>query len=149
MNEMQIRRMEVTDVDEVFFVESQSFLSPWSRDTFEGEVLENDLAYYLVLVVDEQVIGYAGMWLILDEAHVTNIAILPQYRTKGLGEKLVAALVEHAKAKGAVSMTLEVRVSNVVARHLYDKLGFESCGLRRQYYTDTQEDALIMWRHNL
>ncbi|HEY3423173.1 MAG TPA: ribosomal protein S18-alanine N-acetyltransferase [Negativicutes bacterium] len=149
MNEIQIRRMEVTDVDEVFFVESQSFLSPWSRDTFEGEVLENDLAYYLVLVIDEQVIGYAGMWLILDEAHVTNIAILPQYRAKGLGEKLVAALVEHAKAKGAVSMTLEVRVSNVVARHLYDKLGFESCGLRRQYYTDTQEDALIMWRHNL
>jgi ribosomal-protein-alanine N-acetyltransferase len=149
MSEIQIRRMKVDDVDEVFNVESRSFPTPWARDTFEGEILENDLAYYLVLVVGEQVIGYAGMWLILDEAHVTNIAILPEYRANGLGEKLVAALVEHAKAKGAASMTLEVRVSNLVARHLYDKLGFESCGLRRQYYADTQEDALIMWRHNL
>jgi ribosomal-protein-alanine N-acetyltransferase len=96
-----------------------------------------------------KIIGYAGMWLIVDEAHVTNVAILPAYRGKRLGEKLMSALLEHAKNRGAVRMTLEVRASNTVAQGLYSKFGFTSQGRRRNYYMDTKEDALIMWCEKL
>jgi ribosomal-protein-alanine N-acetyltransferase len=149
MKDVVIRFMELADIDAVCEVEVQSFSMPWSRAAFEAELTENDLANYLVVTVDGKVVGYAGFWLILDEAHVTNIAIMPDNRDGGLGKQLLTVLMELAKTIGAGSMTLEVRVSNSAAQHLYTQLGFVPKGRRRGYYTDTQEDALIMWRESL
>jgi ribosomal-protein-alanine N-acetyltransferase len=144
MTPITIRRMNEMDIDGVLAVEQQSFTVPWSRAGFVAE-MKNELSYYLVMVESGKIIGYAGMWIIVDEAHVTNVAIAPEHRGQKLGEKLMAALIEHAKSRGAVSMTLEVRTTNTVAQSLYAKFGFASRGIRRNYYTDTQEDALIMW----
>lgn len=149
MNEFKIRPMTPQDIDSVLLVEQQSFSQPWSRRAFEAEMEDNSLARYLVLEDAEKIIGYAGLWLILDEAHITNIAVLPAYQGQGLGERLMTSLINCAKNQGATSMTLEVRVSNAVARSLYTKLGFEIRGRRRQYYSETKEDALIMWLENL
>ncbi len=146
---LSIRAMELADVDAVLKVEEASFVSPWSRAAFVAEVGDNDLACYLVAEADGQVIGYAGMWLIVDEAHVTNVALLPAYRGQGLGNLLMAALCGVAKAVGARRMTLEVRPSNTAAQRLYAKLGFVVRGVRPGYYTDTKEDALIMWLDRL
>lgn len=149
MTAPSIRQMGPEDIDAVVIIEQESFSTPWSRSAFETEMGDNPLARYLVVDMDGQVIGYAGMWLILDEAHVTNVAVLPAYRGQGIGKTLLAALICHAKAQGAVCMTLEVRVSNDGAQRLYSGMGFVPRGLRRQYYTDTREDALIMWREHL
>ncbi|SFL97443.1 ribosomal protein S18-alanine N-acetyltransferase [Pelosinus propionicus] len=148
MTVVMVRRMNTLDIDGVLAVEQQSFMTPWSREGFVNE-MNNELSYYLVMVEDGKIIGYAGMWLIVDEAHVTNVAVLPEYRGKRLGEKLMSSLLEHAKKRGAIRMTLEVRASNTVAQGLYNKFGFTSQGRRRNYYTDTKEDALIMWCENL
>ncbi len=139
-----VRRMNELDIDGVLAVEEQCFTTPWSRDGFVNE-MKNELSHYLVMTDGGKIIGYAGMWLIVDEAHITNVAILPEHQGKKLGEKLMKALIEHAKARGILSMTLEVRSSNQVAQGLYGKFGFAQRGVRRKYYTDTQEDALIMW----
>ena len=144
MTPITIRRMNEFDIDSVLIVEEECFTLPWSRAGFVAE-MKNELAHYLVIVDRGTIIGYAGMWLIVDEAHVTNVAILPEYRGQKLGEKLMSALIEHAKDRGALCMTLEVRTSNTVAQGLYAKFGFVSRGRRRNYYSDTQEDALIMW----
>ncbi|AIF50834.1 ribosomal protein S18-alanine N-acetyltransferase [Pelosinus sp. UFO1] len=144
MNSISIRRMNALDIDGVLAVEQQSFITPWSREGFVNE-MNNDLSYYLVMVEAGQIIGYAGMWLIVDEAHVTNVAVLPTHRGRKLGEQLMTALIEHAKKRGALRMTLEVRASNEVAQNLYGKFGFVPQGRRRNYYVETKEDAIIMW----
>lgn len=141
--------MTADDIDAVLEIERASFTTPWSRAAFAAEVADNDLAYYLVGEADGAVVGYAGVWIILDEAHVTNIAVLPAYRGQGLGEQLLTALMAYAKKRGALSMTLEVRVSNEGAQRLYRRLGFMPRGIRKQYYSDTKEDALIMWKEGL
>lgn len=146
---LNIRAMELADIDAVLAVEEVSFVTPWSRSAFVAEIEDNDLACYLVAEAEGQVVGYAGMWVILDEAHVTNVALLPAFRGRGLGARLMDALCQVAKALGAARMTLEVRPSNLAAQRLYGKLGFEARGIRPGYYTDTQEDALIMWRDKL
>ncbi|SHI55667.1 ribosomal protein S18-alanine N-acetyltransferase [Propionispora hippei] len=145
MSNICIRRMGLLDIDAVLLVEQASFLTPWSRAAFESEICNNELTHYLVVCVEKQVVGYAGMWVIVDEAHVTNIAILPEYRGRGIGEKLLIALKEAADSRGAARMTLEVRPSNNAAKRLYEKLGFSRAGVRKHYYTDTKEDAIIMW----
>ena len=144
-----IRAMDLNDIDMVVAVEEQAFSVPWSRAAFETELDENELAHYLVAEVDGVVVGYCGMWIILDEAHLTNVAVLSEHRGKGIGHSLLTTLMGYAKVRGATCMTLEVRRSNTAAQRLYRRLGFIPRGLRRQYYTDTQEDALIMWRDSL
>jgi len=140
-----IRPMIVTDIDPVVAVERVCFSVPWSKAAFEEEMSDNPLACYFVATVDEVVVGYAGMWLILDEAHITNVAVLPPYRGKGLGLKLLNALMDSAKERGGTCMTLEVREANTEALSLYSRLGFVPRGLRPKYYSDTGEDAVIMW----
>jgi [ribosomal protein S18]-alanine N-acetyltransferase len=139
------RLMEAKDIAKVYEVEKASFPSPWSMEAFENELATNHLANYLVLECNDEIIGYGGLWLIIDEAHITNIAIDPAYRGKKLGEYLVKNMIEVAKGLGAVKMTLEVRLSNIVAQNLYKKFGFEEKGIRKGYYSDNGEDALIMW----
>ena len=135
-------------IDDVARIEEASFSTPWPRLSFASE-LDNDFAFYIVALYRGQVIGYAGMWLILNEAHVTNVAVHPDYRRHGVGRLLMQELIWKAVLLGATSMTLEVRAFNEVARQLYSTLGFRQEGRRRGYYTDTGEDALIMWKRLL
>jgi [ribosomal protein S18]-alanine N-acetyltransferase len=137
--------MTLKDIDDVLKIEHQSFATPWSREAFYNEITNNQFAVYLVLEEDDQVIGYCGVWVVIDEGHITNIAILPEYRGRKLGEALLTNLIEAAKKLGAIKLTLEVRVTNYVAQALYRKLGFEDGAIRKRYYTDNQEDALVMW----
>jgi ribosomal-protein-alanine N-acetyltransferase len=138
--------MQASHLDQVLQIERVSFPTPWSRQAFLSELYHNDFAHYYVYLLDGLVVGYAGMWVILDEAHVTNVAVHPQYRGKQVGEKLLHHLLGEAAARGAGRITLEVRPSNQPAQHLYQKLGFKPVGVRKGYYTDTHEDAIIMWR---
>jgi [ribosomal protein S18]-alanine N-acetyltransferase len=139
------RLMKKEDIASVYEVEKASFPTPWSMDAFESELASNHLAHYIVIEVNDTIVGYGGFWSIIDEAHITNIAINPSYRGKKLGEYLVKNLMEFAIELGAEMMTLEVRISNIVAQNLYKKFGFEEKGIRKGYYSDNGEDALIMW----
>jgi ribosomal-protein-alanine N-acetyltransferase len=139
------RAMKVDDIEAILEVEHASFSLPWSYQAFYNEITSNHFANYLVLEIDGQIAGYCGVWVVMDEAHVTNIALLPQYRGQGYGEQMLGTIMELSKALGAKTLTLEVRVSNEVAQKLYRKLGFKSGGIRKKYYTDNQEDAIVMW----
>lgn len=139
------RTMKLEDIPDIMVIEHESFTLPWSEEAFRNELTHNHFARYLVMEYNGQPIGYAGMWTIVDEAHVTNIAVRTAYRGLHLGEKLLRRMMKWAAELGMVRMTLEVRVSNEVARSLYGKMGFSPAGVRRGYYSDNHEDALIMW----
>ena len=141
---INIRAMCAEDIDAILAVEEVSFHTPWTRGDFEGELV-NPLAYYLV-AEEDGVVGYVGSWIIFDECHITNIAVAPEARKKGIGDQLMQTLIRNAEEKGVVATTLEVRPSNAPAIHLYEKYGFVVEGVRKRYYADTGEDALIMWR---
>lgn len=143
--QLTFRTMEEKDIDQIVKIENESFTTPWSRESFENELTKNQFALYIVLEDEEEVFGYCGVWLIVDEAHITNIALLPKYRGMKLGEALLRKVMDVAREKGAKTMTLEVRVTNDIAQSLYRKLGFQNGGIRKNYYTDNQEDALVMW----
>lgn len=143
--------MNAKDVNDIMSIESVSFgTHHWTPDAFKSEIKSNG-SNYVVIIDDEnsKVIGYYGFWLILEEAHVTTIAVHPEYRGKNLGELLLQHLIEKAFAKTAKWITLEVRISNIPAQNLYYKYGFQSLGLRRKYYQDNDEDALIMWTEDI
>ncbi|MGZ7441991.1 ribosomal protein S18-alanine N-acetyltransferase [Paenibacillus sp. TH7-28] len=139
------RTMKLEDIPDIMVIEHEAFTLPWSEEAFRNELTQNQFARYLVLEHNGKPIGYAGMWTIVDEAHVTNIAVRTAYRGLHLGEKLLRRMMKWAIELGMVRMTLEVRVSNEVARSLYGKMGFSPAGVRRGYYSDNHEDALIMW----
>lgn len=138
------RKMVKEDAAGVELVEKASFGMPWSRQSFWEAAVNKD-AYYLLALEEHEIIGYAGTWLVADEAHIMNVAIAPIHRNMGLGRKMMVELVRIVKEKGITAMTLEVRPSNTVARKLYEKMGFKSVGLRKGYYEDNKEDAMIMW----
>ncbi|MCL4439330.1 MAG: ribosomal protein S18-alanine N-acetyltransferase [Firmicutes bacterium] len=131
-------------IDQVIEIETLSFPIPWTRRAFFFELTENDFAFYIVAVINGRVVGYAGMWLVLDEAHITNVAMHPDYRGNGNGRALLTELLTRAAVLGAVRISLEVRVSNRAARDLYRSVGFIDMGTRRKYYSDNDEDAIIM-----
>lgn len=149
MTPVVVRKMELKDIDDVLVVEKNSFSVPWTRGSFEKEIKKNLLSKYYVAVVEEKVVAYGGMWLIIDEAHVTNIAVQPEYRGKKIGKELVSFMIQEARGLGINKMTLEVRRSNTVAQNLYKALGFIPCGVRPGYYHDNGEDAIIMWKDNI
>lgn len=142
---VMFRAMKLEDLDDVMEVEHASFTLPWSREAFYNELMNNQYAVYLVVEDKGHVIGYGGQWVILDEGHITNIALLPAYRGYGLGEELMIRMMGTAKSMGVKRMTLEVRISNHGAQKLYRKMGFQEGGIRKNYYTDNMEDALVMW----
>lgn len=139
------RYMREEDIDQVLEVEHASFTLPWSREAFYNELHTNKFAVYIVLEHDNRIIGYCGVWIVIDEAHVTNVAVLPEYRGKKLGDAMMRKLIAVSREMGARSMTLEVRVTNHIAQSLYRKMGFQNGGIRKNYYSDNQEDALVMW----
>ena len=143
-NECMVRRMTIADLDAVVAIEEATFPTPWSKDSFRQEIERNVAARYLVAEKGGQVIGYAGAWVILDESHITNIAIAEAQRGNGYGRMLTQALMQYLANLGAEYATLEVRKSNIRAQNLYKSLGFIQLGVRKRYYEDNQEDALIM-----
>ena len=144
MNEPVIRFMRLKDVDAVAGIEEATFARPWSRESFRHELTRNKVARYLVAEENGQVLGYAGAWVILDESHITNIAVREDARGRGLGRRLTADLLQILSNLGAGYATLEVRVSTVRAQNLYRSLGFVSVGKRKRYYEDNGEDAFLM-----
>lgn len=139
-----IRNMESRDLDSIVEIEQKSFSIPWSRLMFEDELF-NPNARYLVTEAEGKVVGYIGFWKILDEGQITNIAIHPDFRGLGYGRALITAMIEKAQEMEIHAITLEVRKSNMVAISLYESFGFKTAGIRKNYYSDNNEDALIMW----
>jgi ribosomal-protein-alanine N-acetyltransferase len=145
----RISEMTLEDIPAVQAIERQIFLTPWPRNAYRREITQNRLATYLVLREAEEIVGYAGLWKMHDEAHVTTVGVRPQDQGRGYGMALMIALIDAAYAVDARWMTLEVRASNGGAMALYEKLGFKVIGRRRGYYTDDGEDAIVMWSDSL
>lgn len=167
----RIDDMQLDDIDEVMAIEHRSFSSPWSARAYRYELTSNSFSQFIVVrqsspeahVVDNEhngplrrwlgvsrqqikspILGYAGLWLLADEAHISTIAVIPEWRGQGLGEFLLVTLIERSSVIQAEVVTLEVRASNRVAQNLYRKYRFQTIGLRRAYYQDNLEDALVM-----
>lgn len=165
-----VEKMTLADVPEVVALEKMIFSMPWSAHAFEHELQYNPMAYFFIVrpknsdtVQEEEhdspkeqrkdtprvsserkIIGYGGFWLILDEAHICTLAVHPDWRRRGIGELLLTHLINQAIALHAAVLTLEVRISNLAAQKLYQKYGFMTVGVRKRYYSDNNEDALIM-----
>jgi len=159
MAQITIERMSHDDVPAVMAVDNLCFPTPWSENAYRSE-MGNVSAYYLVARLparrfgapaerEARVIGFAGAWIVMDEAHITTIGVHPDYRRHGIGEQLFAALLEEAAARGVRRASLEVRETNQAAQSLYAKYGFVPIARRRRYYTDTGEDAIVMWIEDL
>ena len=172
--EIVIEPMRLEDLDQVRRIEKASFSVPWPRDAYRREISNNQRAWYFVArrtnvepppplpprrfpfnlwprdpVPADDVVAFGGLWLMIDEAHITTIAVEPSYRGRGLGEALIIEMAKLSQLRGATRMTLEVRMSNRAAQNLYRKYGFVDHGVRPRYYSDDREDALIMWSEPL
>jgi ribosomal-protein-alanine N-acetyltransferase len=145
-NEISIVKMEFSHLPQIMEIEKKSFSDPWSRKSFIREITQNHYAHYFVACQEDQVIGYIGGWNVVDELHITNLAVDPAYRRVGVARKLIDKIINEVKEEGVVKATLEVRVSNKPAISLYEKCGFIAVGKRPRYYINNGEDALIMWK---
>lgn len=143
--EVEVREISFSDVDEVAEIERICFSMPWSKELIAQELL-NKNAYYQCAIIDGKLVGYMGMWKICDEGHITNVAVLPDYRKKGIASLLISKIIEICKCSEINNLTLEARESNIEAIHLYEKFGFESAGKRPNYYQRPTESAVIMWK---
>jgi ribosomal-protein-alanine N-acetyltransferase len=141
--------MQAGDLDAVQRIERASFTTPWPAYAYRQEIETNRLAHYIVARAGDEIVGFAGMWMMVDQAHVTTFAVDPKWRRKGIGGQMVRALLQMARPLGARQATLEVRLSNLAARRLYEKFGFRPVGIRPRYYSDDGEDALIMTTDDL
>lgn len=150
MEEITIRKMRAEDVDDVIKIEQSAYGEHhWSKASFLNEI-GNELAlYYSAISPDGKLVGYAGCWHILEEAHITTIAIAPEYRRRNYGQAVLRRIIDDCYKSKIKYITLEVRVSNIAAINLYSKYGFSSFGTRKGYYQDNNEDALIMWTKNI
>jgi ribosomal-protein-alanine N-acetyltransferase len=141
---LRVEPMGLEDVPDVHRIEAASFPMPWPDYAFRQELQTNRLAHYMVVRSGNETVAYGGMWLLVDEAHITTFAVLPEWRRRGIGGRLMVALMDLALRLNARVMTLEVRLSNRPARALYASFGFKPVGVRPRYYSDNGEDALIM-----
>lgn len=149
MSELLIRRAEPRDVKGMAELDVLCFAAPWSEESFRQEVSENNLALYLAAEIEGELVGYAGIWAIIDEGHITNVAVHPNHRRRGIAKALMEVLIASCEEEGLVRQTLEVRPSNEAALRLYESYGFQEAGRRKGYYEDNGEDALIMWRESI
>lgn len=145
---VEIRRMRHEDIPRVMEIERECFPTPWHESAYITE-LSNRSAYYVVACKENFVVGYAGMWLIMDEAHITTLGVARQYRRLKIGERALIALLDESIRRGIRRATLEVRQSNTIAQKLYDKYGFTAAAIRQGYYTDNNENAVVMWVDDL
>ena len=141
---LRIAPMSAADIVDVHRIERASFPVPWPAYAFRQELEMNRLARYLVVKAGTETVAYAGIWLMVDEAHITTFAVMPSWRRQGIGAYLMLGVMRLARDVGATVATLEVRISNEAARSLYQRFGFRPVGLRPRYYSDNGEDALIM-----
>jgi ribosomal-protein-alanine N-acetyltransferase len=148
-----LRAMTPDDVAAVAAIDRRSFALPWSEVSFRSDLTANAAAHLIVAeaasAAGRRVVGYAGYWLVIDEAHLSTLAVDPEVRRRGIGERILREAMRHAARAGAAMMTLEVRVSNEPARRLYEKFGFQVVGRRPHYYQDNLEDAILMTRYDL
>ncbi|NLK67928.1 MAG: ribosomal protein S18-alanine N-acetyltransferase [Clostridiaceae bacterium] len=145
-NKIIIRSMDSQDIFSVLEVEKRSFTIPWSEEMFRIE-LQNPNCLYFVAEISNVIVGYVGLWIIVDEGHISSIAVDPSYRRLKIGRALMQNIFDIAQKKQLKGLTLEVRASNIGAIELYKSFGFKTEGRRKAYYSDNQEDALIMWHH--
>jgi len=146
---LDISPMTLEDIPAVLEIEVVSFQSTWPPNAFANELRDNKLAFYFVGRLDGRIVAYGGIWVILEDSHVTTIAVAPELRGQRLGEEMLVCLLDEAIERGASWITLEVRESNEAAQRLYRKYGFTVVSTRRGYYSDNNESALVMWAGNL
>lgn len=146
MSDLIIRKAEERDLPAIEILEKQCFSVPWSMESLRHDILENEISFYIVAEMDGNVCGYVGIWNIMDEGHITNVAVSPRFRRRHIGEALLDVLISTCEEAGIEGFTLEVRAGNEAARRLYEKKGFREAGVRPKYYEDNGEDAVIMWR---
>ncbi|MBI3047418.1 MAG: ribosomal protein S18-alanine N-acetyltransferase [Acidobacteria bacterium] len=141
------RLSDEADLEGVLEVEAESFTNPWTRAMYSWELQNRSVCHIFVVRTEEcRVAGFCAFWLVFDEVHINNVAMRPRFRAQGIGTALLRHVLAEARQLGARRATLEVRASNERARRLYERLGFYVAGVRRNYYTDPVEDALILWR---
>ncbi|MFB3896950.1 MAG: ribosomal protein S18-alanine N-acetyltransferase [bacterium] len=141
---INISRMQKSDLDAVVAIEQVSFSDPWKRSMFLTEVEESNLSIPLVIKDNNTVIGYAVLWQVIDEMHLGNFAVKPEYRKKHIGSRLLQYIIDMAVEKKVVKITLEVRQSNTAAINLYQRFGFTAVAIRRKFYTKPAEDGFVM-----
>lgn len=142
-----VRKMRMEDIEAVHELEIQCFSTPWSKESLAKEV-DNDSSMFFVYEDNGEILGYAGMYLIIDEGDITNVAVSVKHRRKGIAGEILRQLFSKASEKGIKSFTLEVRKSNLGAISLYEAMGFVTEGCRKNFYDNPKEDGLIMWRRN-
>lgn len=148
MKAVRFEALEESFLPAILEIEAEANSSPWSEKSFKNELI-NPQSIFRVIRAGGQLAGYGGLWLCVDEAHVTNVAIRKDLRGQGLGRRLMVDLLERAKDQGMTCSTLEVRASNEAALKLYERLGYQRAALRKRYYPDNQEDAVVMWLYEL
>jgi len=142
---IEISKMRESDINEVYNIEVLSFPNPWSYGMFLKDVKDNPNSNFLVAKEDGKIVGYGGFWKIMDEINIVNLAVHPSFRKKGIGSLILSEMLRIGKEKGAKFATLEVRESNIPAQKLYEKFGFKIIAIRKRYYQDSNEDAIVMW----
>ena len=146
MNDLQIRNANENDVKLLADMDEMCFSAPWSETSFFEEITTNKVAKYIVAEIDGEIVGYAGIWIILDEGHITNVAVHPEHRRKGIAKAIISEIIARSEEAGANLFALEVRTSNEAAILLYEKFDFKKVGIRKGYYENNGEDAIIMWK---
>lgn len=144
-----VRQARENDISAIEALEKQCFVSPWSYESLYHDIIENKLAFYLAAEIDGEVCGYVGVWKILDEGHITNVAVSHEYRRRHIATAMLGVLLEVLRDNDVRRCTLEVRRGNEAAKKLYASLGFEEAGIRKGYYEDNGEDAIIMWKEEI
>ncbi|HRK22204.1 MAG TPA: ribosomal protein S18-alanine N-acetyltransferase [Fimbriimonadaceae bacterium] len=145
---LRFEKLNESHLESILAIEKLSNSAPWSERSFRGE-LTNPQSVFVTAIGDGKVIGYAGLWIVVDEGHITTVAVDPDYRRKGIGKRLTTEVLSRAKELGIACATLEVRASNEAAINLYEGLGFVQSARRKGYYPDNREDAIVMWKHSL
>lgn len=147
MADLLVRQADIGDVEDIYEIEKLCFPDPWSRRSLAYELEQNPRAFYIVAELESKVVGYAGMWWVGDEGHITNVAVRPGFRSRKIASGIMGVMLEFTCGEGIKHHTLEVRKSNEAAIGLYKKFGFAVEGVREKYYLNNGEDALIMWRN--
>jgi ribosomal-protein-alanine N-acetyltransferase len=145
---LRFERLDASHLPAVLEIEKVVNSAPWSEQSFRNE-LSHPHGYFVVAVVDGEIVGYGGFWMVVDEAHITTVAVSPSHQRQGIGSKLMFELLTRAKTAGMKCSTLEVRAGNATAIRIYERLGYVSAATRKSYYPDNKEDAVVMWLHDL